>query len=72
MIDAVCNGTVSRFDADRGLGVIVTDDGLEYPFHCVEIADGSRDIPTGTDVAFRELPKFGRREAASIERRNDR
>jgi len=58
-------GTVAEFDADIGLGVIDTD-GVRYPFHCIEIADGSRDIAVGVDVTFEVLCKFGRYEAASI------
>jgi CspA family cold shock protein len=58
-------GTVVEFDADVGLGVIDAD-GVRYPFHCVEIADGSRDIGVGTDVTFDVLCKLGRYEAASI------
>ena len=58
-------GTVVEFDAAVGLGVIEADD-VAYPFHCIEIADGSRDIAVGTEVSFEVLPKFGRYEAASI------
>jgi cold shock CspA family protein len=45
-------GTVETFDKDLGLGEVRSGDGLLYPFHCTEIADGSRDIAAGTDVAF--------------------
>jgi len=58
-------GTVAEFDADIGLGVIEAD-GVRYPFHCIEIADGSRDIAVGADVTFEVLCKLGRYEAASI------
>jgi cold shock CspA family protein len=58
-------GTVAEFDADVGLGVVETD-GVRYPFHCIEIADGSRAIAVGTDVTFEVLCKLGRYEAASI------
>ena len=58
-------GNVVEFDADVGLGAIDAD-GARYPFHCIEIADGSRDIPVGTAVRFELLCKFGRYEAASI------
>lgn len=65
------NGTVAEFDADAGLGVVEADDGSRYPFHCVEIADGSRDIAVGAPVTFSQLAKFGRYEAADIvERRS--
>ena len=44
-------------------------DGTNYPFHCIEIADGSRDIAVGTGVDFTLLPKLGRYEAADIRSR---
>jgi cold shock CspA family protein len=59
-------GRVAEFDAAVGLGVIVDDEGRRYPFHCVEIADGSRDIAVGAVVRFDVLPKLGRYEAAAI------
>ncbi len=59
-------GVVTEFDAAAGLGTIRTDDGTEYRFHCVEIADGTRRIEVGTDVTFELLGKFGRYEAAAI------
>ncbi len=45
-------GRVVQFDVDRGLGMIGGEDGRDYPFHCVAIADGSRDVSEGTEVAF--------------------
>ena len=60
------DGTVARFDVDSGLGEVAGADGTSYPFHCIEIADGSRDIPLGTAVDFTLLPKLGRYEAADI------
>lgn len=61
------NGRVSTFDAPRGLGEIVTAEGTVYPFHCTEIADGTRLIDVGTNVRFVPLAKLGRLEAARIE-----
>lgn len=58
-------GTVVEFDAKVGLGVIAVD-AERYPFHCIEIADGSRDIEVGTHVSFELLCKLGRYEAAAI------
>jgi len=58
-------GTVVEFDRDVGLGVIEAG-GRRYPFHCIEIADGSRDIAVGTEVSFELLCKLGRYEAAAI------
>jgi hypothetical protein len=62
-------GTIVRFDAQSGLGEVAGVDGTNYPFHCIEIADGSRDIAVGTEVDFALLPKFGRYEAADIRSR---
>lgn len=59
-------GTVTSFDEQSGLGSIRASDGVEYPFHCIEIADGSRSIPVGAEVGFERLAKFGRWEAANI------
>ena len=59
-------GTVTAFDKGVGLGEITTDDGRIVPFHCVAIADGSRDIPVGADVEFALIPKLGRYEASHL------
>ncbi len=61
-------GTVTEFDEYVGLGVVTAADGAEYPFHCVEIADGSRTIELGTVVTFERLAKLGRFEASRIAR----
>ena len=61
------DGTVVAFDEHRGLGEIGTADGCRYPFHCVEIADGSRAIEVGTPVTFEVVPgALGRWEAARV------
>jgi cold shock CspA family protein len=59
-------GTVVEFDEAAGLGRIVATDGAGYPFHCVEIADGSRTISTGATVEFDRLPKLGVIEARCL------
>jgi cold shock CspA family protein len=46
------HGRVAEFDDHRGLGVIETDNGRRYRFHCTEIADGTRTIPVGVSVEF--------------------
>ena len=46
------SGSVDSFDKDVGLGEVRGEDGRLYPFHCTEIADGSRDIAVGTEVSF--------------------
>ena len=65
---ASATGQVSAFDEHRGLGVITTKDGTDYPFHCTAIADGSRTIAVGAAVDFEVRPgRLGRWEAAKIE-----
>ena len=59
-------GTVTEFDEAAGLGVIATAEGSEYPFHCVEIADGTRTIEVGAVVEFEVMHKLGRLEARCI------
>jgi cold shock CspA family protein len=46
-----------------GLGDVTRDDGWVLMFHCIAIADGSRDIEVGTDVEFDVICKLGRYEA---------
>lgn len=65
-IGTVQSGTVVAFDKAVGLGEVATDDGTRFPFHCIEIADGSRDILVGQAVQFTLLGKLGRFEAAGI------
>jgi cold shock CspA family protein len=60
-------GTVSSFDAPRGVGVVVDSKGVEYPFHCTAIADGTRTIEPGTRVTFEVRPGLGRWEAALLQ-----
>jgi CspA family cold shock protein len=59
-------GVVVAFDAVVGLGEIATADGTRFPFHCIEIADGTRHIPVGQGVRFTLLGKLGRFEAAAV------
>lgn len=59
-------GTVTAFDAERGLGRIRGDDGVELDFHCVEITDGTRRIDVGAAVAFEVVLRLGRPEAARV------
>ena len=60
------HGNVTWFDEARGLGTITRDDDVVVPFHCTQIADGSRIIEEGTDVSFVLLSKLGRYEATAI------
>jgi cold shock CspA family protein len=59
-------GTVTSFDGHVGLGQVTEDDGAEWMFHCVEIADGSRQIAVGANVQFGLRCKLGRYEAANV------
>ena len=60
-------GTVTAFDAERGLGEVTADASTAYPFHCTVIADGSRTIEVGAKVDFEVVPgRLGRWEAGAI------
>jgi CspA family cold shock protein len=61
------HGTVVEFDAASGLGVVQAADGRRFPFHCIEIADGTRRIEVGTAVSFGLLAKLGSYEAARLQ-----
>lgn len=61
-------GVVAAFDATVGLGEVELADGRRFAFHCVEIADGTRTIEVGTQVAFELAPKLGRFEAVRLHR----
>lgn len=61
-------GVVASFDEPRGLGVIRASNGVELPFHCTAIADGSRSISVGEGVRYLVVPgALGRWEATHIE-----
>jgi hypothetical protein len=62
-------GTVVAFDAAVGLGEVARGDGVRFPFHLIEIADGTRTIDVGVAVTFQLLCKLGRYEAAAVTRR---
>jgi CspA family cold shock protein len=62
----VNTGTITRFDREVGLGEVTTADGTVVPFHCIEIADGTRDIQVGAAVSFSLIGKLGRYEAARL------
>lgn len=61
-------GVVAEFDPHVGLGVVRLDDGRDVPFHCAEIADGSRLIEPGSRVLCEVRPKFDRLEAFALVR----
>ena len=60
-------GVVVEFDAHIGLGVVESD-GERFAFHCVEIADGSREVSVGESVGFEVREKFARPEAFALRR----
>lgn len=59
-------GTVESFDEARGLGVVRDADGDARPFHCTEIADGSRSIAVGSPVRYRVEWRVLRWEAVDL------
>ena len=66
-IFGVLRGVVESFDDPRGLGIVRSDDGREFPFHCTAIADGTRTIEEGRPVSFEVVAgHLGRWEAADI------
>ncbi|HET9730525.1 MAG TPA: cold-shock protein [Acidimicrobiia bacterium] len=63
-------GRVTAFDDHRGIGEVAADDGTVYPFHCTQIADGTRTIVVDTAVEFDVVAgHLGRWEATAIEPR---
>ena len=63
----VARGRVVAFDVEAGHGEVEADDGRRLFFHCSAVADGSRAVPTGAEVAFGVVPGHrGRWEAASL------
>jgi cold shock CspA family protein len=64
------DGVVVEFDEARGLGEVEAADGRRLPFHCVQIADGTRRVPVGVPVWFTIRAGLGGRwEAGSVTRR---
>ncbi len=60
-------GLVSRYDDTAGMGEVIDHDGCAWWFHCTAVADGSRSIAGGTEVAFRLVPGWrGRLEAVDL------
>jgi len=45
-------GTVAGVDAATGWGRVAAASGVEYPFHCTAVADGTRAVEVGTPVVF--------------------
>ena len=53
------SGTVAEFDENVGLGSVAATGGQRYPFHCTQIAGGSRTIDVGARVTFTVIPGRG-------------
>jgi cold shock CspA family protein len=62
-------GRVDAFDEHRGDGLIRTDEGASFYFHCVSIADGTRSVTVGETVSARRgVGRLGHDEAVEIEK----
>ena len=62
-------GIVEAFDERRGDGSVRSDDGERLYFHCVSIADGTRQIDPGVRVqAYRRVGHLGRDEVIDVAR----
>ncbi len=63
----VRRGAVTAFDEARGLGEVTEEDGDVLGFHCTAIADGSRTVDVGAEVAYEVAPGLlGRFEARDL------
>jgi cold shock CspA family protein len=66
-------GTVTSFDARRGLGTVTDAAGDQFDFHATALVDGSRRIDEGSEVAFSVAAGLrGRYEARGISAITDR
>lgn len=54
-------GVVQSYDKERGLGIVVDANAVQFGFHSTQIADGSRQIAPGTVVAYRVTAAAGGR-----------
>ena len=59
-------GVVTQFDEFVALGEITDSSNRVWPFHCVSIADGSRNIAVGATVQFNTAWRVARVEAVDI------
>jgi cold shock CspA family protein len=64
-VSQALSGIVVEFDEHVGLGVLESGD-VRYPFHCTQIADGSRTIDVGSAVTFVVVDRFKGPEAYGI------
>jgi hypothetical protein len=60
-------GLIESFDDHRGDGVLLSDEGERFYFHCVAIADGTRHIDPGVRArGERRVGHVGRDEVAAV------
>jgi cold shock CspA family protein len=60
-------GVIESFDDRRGDGVVASDAGEHFYFHCVSIVDGTRHIESGVRVhAERRVGHVGRDEVVAV------
>ncbi len=60
-------GVIESFDDRRGDGVVRSDGGERFYFHCVSIADGTRHIEPGVRVSGeRFVGHVGRDEVVAV------
>jgi cold shock CspA family protein len=63
------SGRVASFDEARGDGVVVTELGESLYFHCVQIADGTRNISVGAEVSgLRAVGRLGSDELIDLQK----
>ena len=67
-VEGVLSGLVTEFDSPAGLGYIDSANGNRYLFHCIAIADGSREIAVGQKVLFELVVRFEKSEAWNIQK----
>ena len=67
-VEGMLSGLVVEFDSPAGLGYIDSANGNRYLFHCIAIADGSREIAVGQKVLFELVVRFEKSEAWNIQK----
>lgn len=59
-------GVVTSFDERAGLGTVTIDGGATIPFHCTELADGTRSTTVGARMRFGVAFRVLRLEAVDV------
>ncbi len=60
-------GVIESFDDRRGDGVLRSDEGERFYFHCVSITDGTRHIEIGVRAhGERRVGQVGRDEVSEV------